>query len=79
MNKRTQSASTLPEYVIGKLGGGVYTVAKFEQTTEPTQVYKVEFTSKGPKCDCPAWTLGRTRPCKHCKMVQDKLNRGELE
>ena len=50
----------MAEYLLRK-GKVFYELAKFEDTSEPTSLYK--FTERG--CSCPS----RTRACKHTKIL----------
>ena len=64
------------EYIIARLESGRFSVAKFDGDEEPANVYEVSLDGKGT-CDCPAYTRGGTRPCKHIGMVQGWLKNNE--
>lgn len=66
------------EYFFGSFGDRLFTVTKFEVgSEEPLDSYLVDHSKSSPKCDCPAWTSGKTRPCKHIRMVEQFIKAGE--
>lgn len=68
------------EYFIGRKGPKTFAVVKFvEGESEPAETY-ISTQLEGPEkwqCDCPAWINGVTRPCKHNRMVEGFIVRGE--
>lgn len=68
----------MTEYIIGKMTGARYLVSKFEGGEVATSQYIVELTSKGLICSCPVMDKAKKKTCKHCAMVQDKLDKGQL-
>lgn len=60
----------MTEYYVRRLPEwGTFQVAKFDGDSEPAAVYTLRGGAGKLKCDCPAYLLGRTRPCKHLPMV----------
>jgi hypothetical protein len=67
------------EYIIACIGPNLYTVTKFGGGEAPLDSYQVDMSKKLLECQCMAWYSGKTRPCKHGKMVQQYINAGEPE
>lgn len=65
----------MSEYTIARKGDQ-FDVAKFDGSDVPDEVYQVWLTPT-PRCVCPAWASGRTRPCKHIEGVQKWVAGGE--
>lgn len=68
------------EYYIRRTGQFTFEISKFAEgsTDKPLEVYGFEVNprTKCP-CDCTAWRLGKTRPCKHLGMVNEFVQAGE--
>ena len=58
----------MTDYVIHRIKGFNYRVAKFEEgKTEPKDVYMVNMGEKRQDCDCPSYKT----ICKHIKMLDE--------
>lgn len=65
----------MTEYYIRRLLNGSYDVAKFEGADIPAALYSVSIRKPRPVCSCPGF---RKQPhCKHVRMVEAFINRGE--
>lgn len=69
------------EYYVKRKGGTEFEVAKFTGDSTPEATYQVDWSSSFSKgrCDCMAYRSGKTRPCKHMKLVQAFILQGEPE
>ena len=52
-------------YLLRKVARDVVQIAKFEYSSEPTDVYSLNLKTK--RCDCPSPRV----PCKHWDLVQE--------
>lgn len=59
----------MTDYYFKHVRGPHFTCAKFTDSDQPEDVYKMTYNQHHEVCDCPSYK----QPCKHIKMLQEAI------